>query len=215
MIRPILHAGDGLVTALVKFEEHHPYKFSFIFSILVVGFFLFYTPSLEIAESDFLPTEHLEFIDLDVLETPKRKTKKEITTDDTKDTVDDNNVERATGLSDADSAVDIDFLGSNVAHPKLISRLKRIYPSSAEKVGIEAIVKAQLLISPSGKIIGVDILGITLSKGLPVERNNRMSKHFANATRKMLLGAKFSPPIIDGKSVPIKMEYNLKFRLEK
>jgi len=113
-----------------------------------------------------------------------------------------------------ESAVDIAFM-PNVAHPKLISKLKRIYPSEAEKVGIEARVKAQLLISASGRIIGVDILGITLSKGLPVERNSKMSKLFANAARKMLLGAKFSPPIVDGKQVPIKMEYDFKFRLEK
>ena len=213
MIKPILHAGDGFVKEMVKFEVHHPYFFSFILSALVFSFFLFHSPSLEITGGDFLPNENLEFVDLDVVQVQKRKSKKDITTDQS-DEVDDNNVERSTGVSDAESAVDIAFM-PNVAHPKLISKLKRIYPSEAEKVGIEARVKAQLLISASGRIIGVDILGITLSKGLPVERNSKMSKLFANAARKMLLGAKFSPPIVDGKQVPIKMEYDFKFRLEK
>jgi hypothetical protein len=41
-----------------------------------------------------------------------------------------------------------------------------------------------------------------------------LKNDFASDTKKILLGAQFSPPIVNGKRSPIKMRLPLKFKLE-
>ena len=106
----------------------------------------------------------------------------------------------------------------NVARPKLISRFRKTYPAhlrKAEKMDVSAVVKTELLISPQGKVVAVEVLGVRLLKVLPPELDKEFSLQFAKAGKFLLLGKQFTPPIVDGKSVPVKMEYEFKYEMEK
>jgi hypothetical protein len=124
-----------------------------------------------------------------------------------------NKVERAVGTSDEETAVDISFF-PNIAPPRPIGRLKKIYPGSASERGIEATLNLELLISANGKVKNVSILGVKLSKELPPEVYAEISRDFAKAARKILLGQQFTPPIVEGKRVPIRTDWLFRFRLE-
>jgi len=60
----------------------------------------------------------------------------------------------------------------------------------------------------------VSVLGIRLSKALPPEIHAKVAKEFARDAKIILMSAQFSPPVVNGKRVPIKMEMPIKFRLE-
>lgn len=201
----------AILQAVITFEEKHPYVLSFVASLLIISFLLFHTPSLDTTDEDYMPPESIELVNIETLAAPKRVVKKEVSTDATSEP-DPNNVERAVGTADIESAVDIAFY-PNVAPPRPIGKLKRFYPSMAEKMEIEATVNVQLYISATGQVRQVKILAIRLSKALPVETSNRLHTLFSNDARKILMGARFTPPVVNGKKVPIKFEMPLRFRL--
>jgi len=211
----IIISNKSLYNTLKKWQEDYPYSFSFILSIIFVSYLLFYTPSLQLSDEDLTPNEQLQFIDISQIKAvaPKRRVKKQISAHegDVSDTL--SNVERSVGTSDDTNAVDISFY-PNIAAPKPISKLKKRYPRLAKEMNIEALINVELLIAANGKIRSVDILGIRLSKDLPSDMHAKISALFARDSIKILLGAQFTPPIVNGKKVPIKMEMPLKFRLE-
>jgi len=213
MIHSIYEKNAGAIEYLSSLEKRYPYAFSFVLACAVTAYLLFSTSSLEVTDRDLTPTEHITFIDMDTIQAPKRVVKRDVSATDGEVSEDTTNVDRATGTSDDANAVDISFF-PNIAPPKPVGRLKKRYPKAAKEKGIEARVMVELLISSGGKIRNVSILGVRLSKELPPDIYAQISKEFARDARKILLGAQFTPPVVNGRQVPIKMEMPLKFRLE-
>ena len=91
--------------------------------------------------------------------------------------------------------------------------MKKIYPESARQREIEATLFISIVISKEGKVLRVTILSSRLSKPQPTEVATQLKKDFESAAIKILMGARFTPPIIDGKKVSIVMEMPLKFQL--
>ncbi len=122
-------------------------------------------------------------------------------------------MERAYGASDDPNAVDLAFQ-PNVVPPRPIGKLKKYYPQAAREKGVEAVINVELLIASNGRVKAVRVLGIRLSKALPPETHSEMAKAFARDAIKILQVVRFSPPVVQGKNVPVKFEMPLRFRLE-
>jgi outer membrane biosynthesis protein TonB len=197
---------------LKRFDREHPYIFSFVLSCFITAFIIFYSPQFDDTSENIVPYDNIQFIDIDTSEAQKRVVRKELSADTT-DTSEPSDVERAVGVSDDPNAVDLSFY-PNIAAPKPIGRFKKLYPKSAKDMNLEAQINVELLISPSGKVLSVNILGIRLSKALPPELHSVIAKDFARDARAILMAARFTPPVVDGKNVPIRMPLPLKFRLE-
>jgi len=199
--------------AFTAWEAKHPYEFSFIVSVLLMAYLLFSSESLDVSREDLVPLENIQFIDMETVQAPKRIVKKDLSLDksDTTDTSAD--VDRAMGTNDDPNAVDLAFF-PNIAPPRPVGRLQKRYPKIAREMSIEAVINVELLVSSTGKVRNVNILGIRLSKALPPEVHARVAKEFARDAKIILMSAQFSPPVVNGKRVPIKMEMPLKFRLE-
>lgn len=176
-----------------------------------MAFMLFYTPSLDI-EEEVSQTEKIAIVDIDTIEAPRRIVKKSISTEEG-DVSETETTERARGTSDLSNAVDLSFY-PNIAPPKPIGRLKKIYPKSARDMDIEATLYVEIFISPSGKVINVNIRGARLNKDLPPDIYSKIVADFTRAARKTLIGARFTPPVVQGKKVPVKMEMPLRFVMD-
>ncbi len=195
-----------------NWEMEHPYIFSFILSSMFTVFVLFYTPSITFDEESIEQSDRIHFINIEEVYVPQRVTKKEITENSDQST-DYSNVERAVGTADENTAVDLAFM-PNIAPPHPVGKLKKRYPEEARQMDVEATVNVQLLISENGRVKKVNVLGIRLSKPLPPEKQNELTKKFTRETVLILNGAAFTPPIINGKKVSVKYEMPLRFRLE-
>jgi hypothetical protein len=213
MNKEIRPSHVGVLTRISRFEDEHPYRFSFMLSLALVAYLFFSSSSLDLTRDDLAPTENIQFIDIDTISAPKRITRSEISTDEGVPADEAAPVERALGTSDDANAVDIAFY-PNIAPPRPVGRLKKIYPQHAREMGIEAIVNVELLISANGRVKYVTILGMRLSRELSPESYGEVSRSFVRAAREILLGAQFTPAIVEGQQRPIKMEIPLKFRLE-
>ncbi len=201
------------VARVREWEDHHPYRVSFVLSVIFMAYVLFSGESLDLSKEDLVPVDRIQFVDMDTVRLPRRIVKKDISLDKT-DSPDKNAaVERATGINEDADAVDLAFF-PNIAPPRPIGRLQKRYPKIARELNIEAIINVEILISSSGKVRNVNILGIRISKTLPPEMHARVAKEFARDAKLILMNAQFSPPVVNGKRVPIKMEMPLKFRLE-
>lgn len=203
-----IHNVNQLVNV---FQQEHPYIFSFIISLFIAAFTLFFTAPIYVAD---MPEENdmLEFINIDTYTAlSKRITSKDIST--TQGDVIPSATDRAIGLSDDSEVYDISF-NPNIVPPKPIGSLKKIYPQSAREYNVEAKVNLEIVISPDGKVVNVHVLSIRLSKDLPSEQYNLLSKEFSKAAYTILTQARFTPPIINGQRVAIKMELPMQFKLE-
>jgi len=195
---------------LSSLDEKHPYLIPLFISLAVTAVVLFYTSPIYLADMN-IPSDTLEFINLESVSTPGRIVKQDISAATGESEL--STAERAIGTSDQESPVDISFY-PNIAVPKPIGRLKKIYPKSAREQNIDATVNVEILIAPDGIVRQVNILAVRISKALPAELNKKFSNEFSSAAVQILLGAQFSPPIINGKRVPIKMELPLNFRMD-
>jgi len=213
LIKVFLKNGTHLWNEAIVWEREHPYAVSFFLSLIIISYMLFYTPSLEFSKEDFSPVENIQFLDIETIQSPKRVVKKEVTTDEVDVSEETTNVERAVGTSDEESAVDVSFV-TNFIPPKPVGRLKKIYPKSGKEHNVEAIINVELLIAANGKVKNVNILGIKLTKALHPELYRQIARDFTRDARKILLGAQFTPPIVEGRQVPIRMEMPLRFRLD-
>ncbi|HOO73112.1 MAG TPA: energy transducer TonB [Spirochaetota bacterium] len=213
MNREIQPTHLSMLTRLSLWEDEHPYLFSFVISLALVSYVFFSTSSIDYSEEDLAPAENIQFIDLETIRAPKRITRSEISTEQGDISDEAAQVERAMGTSDDANAVDIAFY-PNIAPPKPVGALKKLYPQVAREKGIEAIVNVELLIGANGRVKYVTILGMRLSKELPPETYSEVSKAFVRVTREILLGAQFTPAVVEGEKRPIKMEIPLKYRLE-
>lgn len=197
---------------LMEADEEHPYLFSFVLALSFVLYVIFRSPSVDLASADMSNTaDSIQFIDIERMSAPKRIVKKQIST--TEGEVSPETTDRAVGTNDDANAVDISFF-PNMAPPKPVGRLKKLYPKSAREGGIEATVTTELTIDINGKVVNVKIIGIRLSKSVTVDMGNVYNRDFASDARKILLGAQFTPPVVNGKKTPIKMELPLRFKLE-
>lgn len=197
----------------LKWEEEHPYLFSLILSLLFISYILFSTPSIDTTTEQFNPNEYIQIVNIDKIQAPKRIVKKQVSTEEGNLDESEPVVERAVGTSDDANAVDIAFF-PNIAPPRPVGRLKKRYPKKAREMNIEAVLNIELLVAADGIVKNVRILGIRLSKALPPELHLQLSKEFSKDVLKILIGAQFTPPIVHGKQVPIKMEMPLRFRLD-
>ena len=191
-------------------EERHPYWFPLLITLIITFAVLFYTSPIYMADMQF-PTDVLEYVNLESVNTPARVVKKDISS--TGGDSSEVTAERAVGTSDIEGPVDISFY-PNIAVPKPVGKLKKIYPKSAREQNIDATVNVEILINPDGRVQRVNILGIRISKSLPSELSKKITGDFASAALQILLGAQFSPPVVNGKRVPIKMELPLNFRMD-
>jgi predicted aconitase len=194
-------------------ETRHPYAFSFVVSVVIIGYALFYTPSLEVLHHSIQATENIQFVNIDEIEVQKRTVKKDVSMETADSTENMNNVERATGTSDEADAVNLAF-HTNIAPPKLISRLKKNHPKIAKEMEVEASVTVALLIAANGMVQKINIIGIKLSKDLPQELYAKMTTLFYRYALQSLKHARYSPTIIDGKNVPVKVDEVIHFRLQ-
>ncbi|PKL37535.1 MAG: hypothetical protein CVV44_14395 [Spirochaetae bacterium HGW-Spirochaetae-1] len=212
MIKVFKRDDTAFVDSFIQWERRHPYAFSFLLSLVFVSYALFYTPSLDFRENDMSPVDTLTFVDLDMAYAPVRKVSREITTENDASADDTSNVDRAVGVADEETAVDIAFYPS-IAPPRPVGRLKDYFPSSARELNIEAVANLQILISTGGKVMSVNILGIKLTKELPPEQYARIVKDFAAAARRNLVGQQFTPAVYQGKQIPVKADFTYKFVL--
>ncbi len=193
-------------------QREHPYGSSFLFSLIIVSYVLFSTPSLKIVEENTTAYDPLSFLDVEMMPSRELTAAKEVTVDPNA-TADENNIERATGTADWKSAVDTDFYPS-MAPPRPVGRLKRLYPKLARDKNIEAVLNVDLLINEDGKVIDITIHRITLTTQVPQELTKKIRKDFAIYARKILVGAQFTPFIVNGKRKPARQGRRFEFRLK-
>ncbi len=102
----------------------------------------------------------------------------------------------------------------NIIPPKPVGKLKILYPNSARDSNVEATVTTEITIDINGKVTSVRILRVKLSKKVSLEIEKLLANDFGKDALNILMGAQFTPAIIDGKRCPIKMQLPLKFKLE-
>lgn len=208
-------AYKALVSWIVSWQNKHPYHFSALISIFIISLILFYTPSVQIKEEEISSVETIVFVDFDELKVNaiKRVAKKEIlpVVGEPEKSISD--VERAYGDLDDANAVDFAFY-PNIVPPRPVSALKKFYPRIVCEKGIEATVYVEILIAANGKVKSVTVVAVRLSKNLPPDEYAFIEKEFARDAVKILQNARFTPPLIQGKNVPVKFEMPLYFRLE-
>jgi len=203
----------SILTRISRWEDEHPYIFSFGISLVFVLYMLFSTPSLDTSSDNMISTENIQFIDIETIQAPKRITRQEVSEDASSPVEQSAPVERAVGTSDDANAVDMAFY-PNIVPPKPIGKFKKIYPQIAREKEIEAVINVELLIGSNGVVKDVTVLGVRLSKELPTETYNDISRAFIRDTKKIFLGKQFTPAVVEGKKRPIKMDYSLRFTLE-
>lgn len=208
---PFRQTLDVLLQHVSQFQQQHPYIFSFIISSWIAAFTLFFTAPIYVADMSEV-ADSLEFINIEtVTAQSKRIATKEIST--TTGEATPSSTDRAVGLSNESEVFDISFY-PNIVPPRPIGALKKIYPQSAREKNVEANVNVEIVIAPDGKVSTVQILSIRLSKDLPPEQYTVLSKEFSKAAYSILTQARFTPPIINGQRVAIKMELPMQFKLE-
>lgn len=191
-------------------DGNHPYFLPFVISILTSAIILFYTAPIYVADMEF-PSDVLEYVNLESVNAPSRIVKKDISA--VAGESGESSSDRAVGTSDQEGPVDISFY-PNIAVPKPVGKLRKIYPKSAREQNIDATVNVEILIAPDGTVQKVNVLAVRISKALPADLNRKISGDFISAAIQILLGAQFSPPIVNGRRVPIKMELPLNFRMD-
>ena len=208
-----MNKGVGTWGLFWNWEDRNPYTFSFFTALVFMVFTIFYTPYLRVNKesADFM--DSIQVVNIQQVKMRKRIVKKQIT----RTTADSKNVEpqveRAVGISDDASAVDIAFV-PNIIPPNPVGKLKKLYPPRARTMEVEALLNIELWIDKRGVVKNIKILGIRLTKTLPPDLHSEITNAFKRDAVKILLGAQFTPPIINGKKVPIKMEIPLRFRLD-
>ncbi len=204
-------SGVTLSGLLARWLDEYPYRVASSLSAFFMIWIIFFAPFGDSSGRDISIPEVIEFINIDTMESAKRVTKQEVSSE-SESVSEKAEVKRAVGTS-ADSAVDLSFY-PNIAPPRPIGRLQKRYPRSAMDMNVEAVVNVELLISSEGRVQNVRIIGIRLSKSIPPEVSSRLMNDFSEDAKKILMGARFTPPVVEGRNIPIKMEMPLRFRIE-
>ncbi len=110
-------------------------------------------------------------------------------------------------------AIDLGFR-PDIRPPRLVTSLRKIYPQGAKEMNVEAKMMLEVVINTDGVVKRVHVTGIRLSKELPKAISDTLIRDFSAAARQIVLGAQFTPAIINGKPAMVKMESPLNFVLE-
>lgn len=199
----------NLTSRFFRMEERHPYETSFVLSLCLLAS-IFWMGNTNILVSDTPPPETITLLNIEEIQSAPRTVKKQITESEEK--IETEQEDRAKGISD-DQTVDLAFY-PNVAPPRLISRLNKRYPTEAKLLEIEATVYAELEISKEGRVTGIRVINVQLTKDLPAEKKSEIIQEFAKEVKRMLQAARFSPPVVNGQNVGIRLEQAIRFRLE-
>ncbi|MBN2194542.1 MAG: TonB-dependent receptor [Polyangiaceae bacterium] len=88
-----------------------------------------------------------------------------------------------------------------VVRPELVQFQRAPYPEAAKEAGVEGAVVLRLVIDPQGNVITAEVIG---SAG----------HGFDEAARTAALGFKWKPATVDGRPVPVRIDYEYRFTLE-
>lgn len=127
--------------------------------------------------------------------------------------LDENQFEKNKNNKDWEEAVDMAFQSDNQL-PRLLYPLKKIYPKYSKDKEVEATILVEILINKDGIVKDIKIRGIQLSKLITLDEENLFKLLFVSATKRMLLAARYTRPLINKKNQSIRMEFPLAFRLE-
>jgi hypothetical protein len=207
--------GRGALGLVLDWEERHPYSFSFIFSCVVSLYIVFTDYTIEMTDRNIVPSDNIEFINIEDVTNMVSKRVAPSRMSVAKGEVDYSNteVERASGFSDDPNAVDIAF-HPNVVPPKPIGKIEKRYPKIASELGVESMLNVELLIASNGMVKSVRVLAIFISKPLPPDQHAIVARAFARNAVDIMKNVRFTPPVVGGRFVPVKMEIPLNFRLQ-
>lgn len=187
----------------------HRLSASFLFSLSIFAFALFYAPQKPAATMNEA-SDVFQMVNVDEIVLPKRSANRALDSDAESETSEV--VERAEGLSESEEAVDLAFF-PNVVPPRPIGRLKKIYPEEGRSREVEATVIVRLVIDEQGRVLEAHSVHILLSKALPAVAADELKLRFGEAAVEIMAQARFTPPIIDGQKRAIVMEMPLRFEL--
>ena len=191
-------------------DERHPYLFAFVLSLIFMGYVLFKANGSEVFSSDVVPMSDIEFVDIELVQPPKQEVDQEISTEGGE--VASKKVNRASGVSD-EKAVDLAFY-PNVAPPKVVGRLRKIFPALARDNDVQAVVNTEIMIDSDGKVRSVNVLHVRFSKEVAEEIKADIRRAFIRDTKKILMSARFTPAIINGEKKAVLMQLPVTFELE-
>ncbi len=97
--------------------------------------------------------------------------------------------------------------------PRPAVKLANKYPGLAKELEAEAVVIVSLVVLPNGKVDSVSVDSVKLNKSFPPDVRDKLHKAFAKESTSILLGAQFTPPVIMGKNIPVRMNFPLRFKL--
>jgi len=191
--------------------DKHPYILSMLLSTVILTSMFFYAPASSLSDAPE-KIENLEFVQLDKVLSPKRVTKKKVSTKE--GDPQNENEQRAKGNNSSNEALDLS-LYPNIVPPTLLGKLKKDFPISARDANVEATVLTRLVIDKKGKVINVRVLGIKLSKQLPLSQEIKINDDIKASVRRMYQSARFSVTIHNGKATAAVKEFLFRFRLNK
>lgn len=194
----------------------HPYMSSSVLSSVIITVILFVPMPEGISRVSMIPIDAVEFTDIDLLWTraSRRVTNPGYAVNGTGETNPLSIDRQASGTSDDPEAEDLSF-GPSIVPPKPVSTLVKRYPAIARELEVEAELNLELLIMSDGKVSSVRVTGIRLLKTLPPDLHTRVAEAFAHDAVEILKQARFTPPIVQGKQVPVRFEIPMHFRLDK
>lgn len=199
------------IAMIATILEQHPYSISSALAAALLAVILFSSSSIRF-EPDQENTTSLQIVDIKQIQKQKRISPKEVSREEGEVSATEQ-VERTQGTSKSDTPVDIDFQPS-IAPPKPIGALPKIHPKSAKDRDIEATLQVSLVINKNGLVTNFKVLHIRLSKKLPPELKKKISQDFIKAAGKMLRKTRFTSTVVNGKKIPIKTRFPLRFALE-
>ncbi|GEM_PF-1463584 len=188
-----------------------------IFGITVFYALIHYLPRFY-SDDAFSEMPLIPFGDIPLVPRPE-KVKKEI--DDVfgndyvkKDEKQEETTQEGTGEGEYSvaGAVDLAFM-PGIEPPRPVGSLPRLYPDVGKTEAVEAEVLTEITLYANGKVAAVTVIGVSLSKDFPPEKAAEIKAAFSATAKKILRGARFTPPVVNGERVPIKMELPLNFNL--
>ncbi|MES0490153.1 MAG: energy transducer TonB [Leptospirales bacterium] len=208
-LKKVIEIAKIIVSYLNERYNKRPYTFSFVASLLVITFTLFFSPYRGLHTPDDI-IDIFELINVDKISLPKRKVKKDIDPDSQTEN-EDPDVERAEGQ--IDDALDLSFY-PDIIPPRPIGALKKIYPESARQMDVEAVVFVSVAISQSGKVLAVKVLVVKLSKSLPPELEKSLKADFTRDAIAILSQVRFTSTLYEGKKISVIKEFPFQFKLK-
>ncbi len=92
--------------------------------------------------------------------------------------------------------------------------LKDIYPNLARELKAEALVFVDLVISKNGSVLKVFVRKVKLNKTFPPDVRLKLHNAFSRDAITILSDMQYSPFVIEGKKVPVRVTFSLQFKLK-